>query len=78
MNTEQLIENVLKLSFLLFLIYLAVELLRKIVGGSLRFEGLVTALLAANLGYSFYLQKGLSDLTEKIGAVDSKLSEHVG
>ena len=47
-----------------FMIYLIIELLRKIFGGSLGFEELVVGLLIANLGYSFY--------------INAKLSEHIG
>ena len=50
--------------FALFLVYLIVELLRKILGGSLGFEEVAIALLVANLGYSFY--------------ISSRLSEHLG
>lgn len=50
--------------FLLFLLILIFELIRKLFGGSWGFEELVIGLLCANLGYSFYL--------------NSKLSEHIG
>ncbi|MBU0929504.1 MAG: hypothetical protein KJ623_00335 [Nanoarchaeota archaeon] len=50
--------------FVLFLVYLIIELIRKIVGGSLGFEELVIGLLIANLGYSFY--------------INSRVSEHMG
>ena len=50
--------------FVLFLVYLIIELVRKIVGGSLGFEELVIGLLIANLGYSFY--------------INSRVSEHMG
>ncbi|MEW6063540.1 MAG: hypothetical protein AB1571_04190 [Nanoarchaeota archaeon] len=48
----------------LFMIYLIIEIIRKIIGGSLGFEELVIALLVANLGYSFY--------------INSKISGHIG
>lgn len=48
----------------LFVIYIAYELLRKLLGGSLGFEEITIGLLIANLGYSFYIH--------------SKLSEHIG
>ena len=48
----------------LFIIYLIIELVRNILGGSLGFEELVIGLLIANLGYSFY--------------INSKLSGHIG
>ena len=48
----------------LFTLYLIFEVIRKIIGGSLGFEELVVGLMAANLGYSFYL--------------NTKLSEHLG
>lgn len=47
--------------FVLFLIYLIIELIRKIVGGSLGFEELVIGLLIANLGYSFYINYRVSE-----------------
>ena len=56
---------------LVFVIYLIIELIRKLLGGSLGFEELIIGLLIANLGYSFYL-------TRSVGEVNSKLSEHVG
>ena len=55
----------------IFMIYLSIELLRKVFGGSLGFEELVVGLLIANLGYSFYLR-------ESINKVDSKISGHIG
>ncbi|MBI2146875.1 hypothetical protein HYU19_00175 [Candidatus Woesearchaeota archaeon] len=45
---------------ILFAVYLAIELLRKLLGGSLGFEELVIGLLIANLGYSFYINSQLS------------------
>ncbi len=48
----------------LFTVYLIIELIRKLLGGSLGFEEIVIGLLIANLGYSFY--------------INSKLSEHLG
>ncbi len=58
------LEKALYWMLLLFIIYLIVELIRNILGGSLGFEELVIGLLIANLGYSFY--------------INSKLSEHIG
>jgi hypothetical protein len=63
MKTNILIKIVFVL-FAAFIVYLAFELLRKILGGSLGFEELVIGLLIANLGYSFY--------------INSKLSSHIG
>ena len=48
----------------LFTLYLIFEIIRKLFGGSLGFEELMIGLMAANLGYSFYL--------------NTKLSEHLG
>ena len=48
----------------IFAVYLIIELIRKILGGSLGFEEIVIGLLITNLGYSFY--------------INSKLSEHLG
>jgi len=48
----------------IFIIFLIIVILQKIVSGSLGFEEIVIGLLIANLGYSFY--------------INSKLSEHLG
>ncbi|HLC72769.1 MAG TPA: hypothetical protein VJH37_04245 [Candidatus Nanoarchaeia archaeon] len=58
------LQRLLYWAFLLFLIYLAFELARKLLGGSLGFEELVIGLLVANLGYSYH--------------INTKLSEHIG
>jgi len=55
----------------IFVVYVIIELIRKIFGGSLGFEELVIALLVANLGHTFFLQS-------KIAKMGSKLSEHIG
>ncbi|MBI2498833.1 hypothetical protein HYV88_01165 [Candidatus Woesearchaeota archaeon] len=57
-------QKVLYLLLGLFTIYLIIEILRKIFGGSLTTDAIVIGLLVANLGYSFY--------------INSKLSEHIG
>ena len=54
-----------------FVIFLIIALIQKILGGSLGFEEIVIGLLVANLGYSFYLQGS-------INKIDSKISEHLG
>ena len=51
-------------TFVMILLFIVYELVRKIVCGSWNFEELVLGLLIANLGYSFY--------------INSKLSEHIG
>lgn len=56
---------------IIFALYLAVEIIRKILGGSLGFEELMIGLLVANLGFSFRLHSKLSEL-------HSKISEHLG
>jgi len=48
----------------LFVVFLIIVLLQKILGGSLGFEEITIGLLIANLGYSCY--------------INSKLSEHLG
>ena len=63
--------NIFQLIFIMFLIYLIFELLRKILWGSLGFEEMVVALLVANLAFSFQLSLKLND-------INSKLSEHIG
>lgn len=63
--------TLLRALFLLFVIYVIFEVIRKILGGSLGFQDLVIVLLVANLGYSFKLHSMISK-------VDSKLSGHIG
>ena len=63
--------NLFALLLGLFVIYLTVEIIRKILGGSLGFEELVIGLLVTNLGYSFGLHA-------KFSSLNAKLSEHLG
>ena len=58
------LERILYWLLILFIIYLIIEIIRNLLGGSLGFEELVIGLLIANLGYSFY--------------ISSKLSGHIG
>ena len=58
------LEKTLYWLLILFIIYLIIEIIRNLLGGSLGFEELVIGLLIANLGYSFY--------------INSKLSGHIG
>jgi len=44
-----------------FILYLIIEVLRKIFGGSLGFEEIAIGLLIANVGYSFYINTKLSE-----------------
>ena len=55
----------------IFIIFLIIVIIQKILGGSLGFEEIVIGLLVANLGYSFYLQGSISRL-------NSKISGHLG
>lgn len=70
-KNKDLFHKAVYVAFLLFLIYLILELARKILGGSLGFEELVIGLLIANLGYSFYLR-------ESVTRIDTKISAHMG
>ena len=54
------LEKILYWFLIIFVIYLIIELIRKIFGGSLGFEEIVISLLVANLGYSFYIGLKLS------------------
>ena len=58
------LQKVFKWLLFLFIFYLAFELLRKLLGGSLGFEEIAIGLLIANVGYSFH--------------INTKLSEHLG
>lgn len=57
-------KKILQWVLVLFTTYLAFEIVKKMLGGSLGFEELVIGLLVANIGFSFHLH--------------SKLSEHLG
>lgn len=63
-NKMKNLKKILYWLLIIFIIYLIIELIRKIFGGSLGFEEIVLGLLIANLGYSFY--------------INSKISEHIG
>ena len=64
-------DKILYWALVLFSIYLAIEILRRVFGGSFGFEELVIALLVGNLGYAF-------QLNSKVSRLDSKVSEHLG
>lgn len=70
-KNKELLTKVFYWILFLFLLYIIVQLLLKIFGGSLGFEELVIGLLIANLGYSFYLSRC-------IGSLNSKISGHMG
>ena len=55
----------------LFVLYLIIELIRKILGGNLSYETLIIGLLIANIGYTITLYTKLAD-------VNAKLSGHLG
>lgn len=55
----------------IFVLYLIIEILRKIFGGSLSYEALVIGLLIANLGYTITLHS-------KISSLNAKLFGHIG
>lgn len=64
-------KKVLQWLLILFIVYLAFEIIRKILGGSLGFEELIIGLTLANSGYIISLHSKMSD-------VNAKLSEHLG
>lgn len=64
-------QKILYWGLVLFIVYIIIEVLRKIFWGSLGFEELTITLLVANLGYSSYLMRELS-------RVNSKISMHLG
>ncbi len=57
--------------FALFMVYLIIEMARKLLGGSLTIEELILALVVANIGFSFYLK-------DSVTRVESKLEGHMG
>jgi hypothetical protein len=57
-------KKILYWALVIFVVYLTIEILRKIFGGSLGFEEIAIALLVANITHTFY--------------ISSKLSEHIG
>ena len=65
------LEKILYWMFFVFLLWVIFELIKKILGGSLKFEELITTLVVINIGYSFYL-------TKMVGGIDKKLSGHIG
>ena len=75
---KTILRKILYWLFFAFLIYVAYELLRKILGYSLDFEELVTILLVANIGYSFYHSHTLIKIKDSVNKIDKKLSGHIG
>lgn len=67
----QLIKKIFYIFLGIFLIYVVIEIVKKIIGGSLSFEALIIALLIDNIGYSFLLK-------DAIGKIDSKFNGHIG
>ena len=63
--------TILRFLFVVFMIWVIFELVRKILGGSLGFEELMIVMLSINIGFSFKLHSMVSKL-------DSKLSGHIG
>lgn len=67
---------------IVFILYIIIEVIRKILGGSLESEDIITGLVLANLGYTFslnmHMNQRISSIDSKISALDSKLSEHIG
>ena len=67
--------KIFRLILMLFIIYIIIEIIRKLFGGSLGSEDIITALVLANLGYTFSLNLHMN---QRISSLDSKLSEHMG
>tara|TARA_Y100000310_G_scaffold338750_1_gene429326 strand:- start:2198 stop:2398 length:201 start_codon:yes stop_codon:yes gene_type:complete len=57
------------------MIYVAFELIRKILGGSLAAEELLTALVVVNIGLTFTSYR---TITKRISKLESKFSSHIG
>jgi len=75
------IEKILYWTFFIFLLYVIFELIRKIIGGSLMFEELITTFIVINIGYSFYLSRHLArnmgSIKDSIHHIDKKISGHI-
>lgn len=71
-------EKILYWLLFAFLVYVAYELIRKVLGYSLGFEELMIALLVANIGYSFYHSHALIKIKDSVNKIDKKLSGHIG
>lgn len=56
-------QKILYWALVLFSIYLAIEILRKVFGGSWGFEETMVALQVATIGFCFSLQKQISEHT---------------
>ena len=53
-------------ALVLFVLYLIIEIIRKIFGDSLGYEDLVIGLLVANLGYTITLHSKISNINAKV------------
>lgn len=78
----KILNKILYWAFVIFVIYIIYQIILKIIGGSWQLDGIIMVLLSANIGYTFYLIKQISNvdlkLTKHISELDSKLSEHIG
>lgn len=68
MSIKELFKKIMYVILVLFVFYLAYELLRKILGGSLGFEEIVIALVVVNIGFSFSLQQSIHKLDKRLSA----------
>ncbi len=65
-----------------YIIFMIIQIMRKIFGGSWGVEELITGLVIGNITYTMALHKTImkmnSEVLSKIALMDSKLSEHMG
>ena len=76
------LNKILYWALVIFITYLIIEILRKIFGGSWGFEEILSSLVLANLGYTFYMNSEIhhrfSEVNSRISEVNAKFSEHIG
>ena len=71
--TDKLVGSI-KILFIIYILFLIYQIIRKELGGSWGFEELVIGLLIANLGYSFYTNSRLQKHLGKHSVLDKQFN----
>ena len=74
MKLKTLFARILYWSFVLFIIYIIFELIRKIFGGSLTVDSLIISLMTIILGVLFRMN---NTINKNLNKVDTKITRHI-
>jgi len=76
------LEDLIKISLLLFAVYIIYQIIRKILGGSWSIEQIILSLLVLNIGWTALLQRQLSAHIGKhkgyrLGKLDAEKTKNI-